>query len=269
MSSLSPTPDQPATTDRKGTPIEYKEYLTHDTHVTGIAYYSNPQGLGNFRIYVSGQPEAVDRFAQEASIISMQVAPARDEDFVLMRERQEAACKRRIERQQVHEAALKKFADKEYVASLPEEERRDLARNAAEPGPEHHSAEPNLKRDRWIQIEVLDRFDPKVPHFLSYTIDPSVARGTCDLWSLFNGNVLHTSATLIWTGGDPDLYLFLNGNEADRSIHGFGQGEDVDAGGSGAWKLHIYGYSDGSSYEIRSIDLWYQDLYGNDVPDSH
>lgn len=264
---------RPRTTDqrRKGTPVEYKEYLKHDGYVTGIAYYSNPQGLGNFRLYVSGPPESVDRFAAEAGIISMQIAPGRDEDFALMRERQAEACKLQSERLQRQLEALHKLSDPEVLKNLSEEDRADLLREASDPLPQHDAEKPNLRRDRHIQIEVLDKLEPRTPYFLSFTVDPSVAQGTCDIWSLFDTNVIETWANLLWTGGDPDLYLYRGFSEMARSTNGTGFNESVYGwGGWGEWKLHVYGFSDGSSYELTEVARWYQDWWaGDDVPQMH
>ena len=255
---------------RKGTPVEFKEFLKHDGYVTGIAYYSNPQGLGNFRIYVHGPPESVKRFGAEAGIISMQIAPGRDEDFALMRERQAEACKRQSERLQRQVEALHKLADP-AAKDLSGDERGELLRDASDPLPEHDGGKPNLQRDRLIEIEVLDELKPRTPYFLAFTVDPSVARGTCDIWSLFNGNVIETWANLAWTGGDPDLYLYRGFAEMARSTNGTGFGEGVYGwGGSGEWKLHVYGFSDGSSYELTEVARWYQDWWaGDDVPNMH
>lgn len=261
----------PADQQPKGTRLKYQEYLKHDTYVTGIAYYANPQGLGNFRIYVSGPPDSVDRFAEEASIIAMQIAPGTDADFAKMRERQAEACKRQSERLQRQAEALRKLADPAALAGLSEYERRELISDASDPQPAHDGAQPNLQRDRLIQIEVLDKLEPRVPYFLAYTIDPSVARGTCDIWCLFSGNVIETWAGLTWTGGDPDLYLYRGYAEMARSTNGTGSNESVYGwGGWGEWRLHVYGFSDGSSYEITQVDRWYQDWWaGDDVPNTH
>lgn len=263
----------PSTTDtsRKGTPVEFKEYLKHDGYVTGIAYYSNPQGQGNFRIYVHGQPEAVDKFAAEASIISMEFAPGTDADFAFMRERQAEACKLQSERLQRQLEALHKLSDPAAVKEMSEEDRAELLREASDPLPEHDHDKPNLQRDRLIQIEVLDERKPRTPYFLKFTIDPSVARGTCDIWSMFDSSVIETWANLAWTGGDPDLYLYRGFSEMARSTNGAGFNESVYAwGGWGEWKLHVYGFSDGSSYEISEVARWYQDWWGgDDVPQTH
>lgn len=268
MSSKSRKPG--AAPDRKGTPVEYKEYLKHAGYVTGIAYYSNPQGLGNFRIYVSGPPESVDRFAAEASILAMQIAPGTDKDYAELIEQQAEACKRQNERLRRQAEAIRKLTDATTMAAVKDDERRDLIRAASDPRPEHDAGKPNLQRDRLIEIEVLDKLEPRVPYFLRYTVDPSVARGTCDIWSMFDNNVIDTWANLTWTGGDPDLYLYRGFNEMARSINGSGLNESVYAwGGVGAWRLHVYGYSDASSYEISEVYRWYQDWGGDDVPDNH
>ncbi|HNP73820.1 MAG TPA: hypothetical protein PLO33_19295 [Kouleothrix sp.] len=258
------------TPERKGIPIEYKEYLKHDGYVTGIAYFSNPQGLGNFRIYVSGPPESVDRFAAEASVIAMQIAPGTDKDYEQLFEQQAEACRRQNERLRRQADAIRKLSDSAFMDAVDADERRDLIRAASDPRPQHDACKPNLRRDRLIEIEVLDSLKPRVPYFLSYTIDPSVARGTCDIWSLFDDNVIDTWANLTWTGGDPDLYLYRGFSEMARSVNGAGANESVYGwGGVGAWRLHVYGYSDASSYEISETYRWYQDWGGDDVPESH
>ncbi|KPV54393.1 hypothetical protein SE17_04010 [Kouleothrix aurantiaca] len=101
--------------------------------------------------------------------------------------------------------------------------------------------------------------------------DPAVARGTCDIWSMFDSSVIETWANLAWTGGDPDLYLYRGFSEMARSTNGSGFNESVYAwGGWGEWKLHVYGFSDGSSYEISEVARWYQDWWGgDDVPQTH
>ena len=235
-----------------GSKIKYDEVQKHATHVTGIVHFSDPQGRGNFRIYVSGQPDKVDRFAEEAIIVSMRLAPAQAEDIAFIQAQQEATCKNRLE-QLVQDA-----------------EGRESTKSTT-PRPEHDHLAPDLQRDRLIQIEVLDKLEPKITYVLSMVLDPiSVAQHTCDIYGLWNdtGWISSASAAVTPTAGDPDLFLYRGGAWMAQSRGGPGWIDSVyGEGGAGTWSIHVYGYDPSNAYDLANSWLWRLDA--DDIPDNH
>jgi hypothetical protein len=238
--------------DEAGSKIKYDEIQKHDAYVTGIAHFSDPQGRGNFRIYVSGQPDKVDRFAEEAVIVSMRIAPAQAEDVAFIQAQQEADCKNRLEQ------------------LIQDAEGRE-SKKSTSPRPEHDHLAPNLQRDRLIQIEVLDKLEPKITYALSIVLDPiSVAQHTCDIYGLWNdtGGIDWVSAAVTPVSGDPDLFLYRGGNPMSQSRGGPGWTDSVSGwGGGGTWSIHVYGYEPSNSYDLADSWLWRLDA--DDIPDSH
>ena len=223
------------------TKIVYDEIQKHAEYVTGIAQYSDPQGRGNFRIYVSGQIDQVERFAEEAVILEMRVAPAQAEDIAAFQAHQEAECKNRLER------------------FIQDAEGRESEKSTA-PSSEHDYPAPNLKRDRLIQFEVLDKLEPKVPYAIAVVLDPiSVAQHSCDIYGLWNdpGNINWVSASVIPVSGDPDLFLYRGGVLMSQSRGGAGWTDSASAwGGAGTWSIHVYGYAPSNSYDLAESWLW-------------
>ena len=235
-----------------GTKIRYDEIQKHSDYVTGIAHYSDPQGRGNFRIYVSGQPDKVDRFAEEAVILTMRVGPAQADDIAFFQAQQEADCKNRIER------------------FIEDAEGRESEKSTA-PQPEHDYPAPNLQRDRLIQFEVLDKLEPKAAYAVSIVLDPiSVAQHTCDIYGLWNdtGSINWVSASVIPVSGDPDLFLYRGGVLMSQSRGGAGWTDSASGwGGAGTWSIHVYGYEPSNSYDIAESWLWRLDA--DDAAQTH
>jgi hypothetical protein len=235
-----------------GSTIKYDEIRKHATHVTGIAHFSDPEGRGNFRIYVSGQPDKVDRFAEEAVIVSMHIAPAQAEDIAFSQAQLEADCKNRFEE-------LQNLVDGR------------ASEKSTLPRPEHDHLAPNLQRDRLIQVEVLDKLEPKITYAVSIVLDPiSVAQHTCDIYGLWNdaGDVSWVSAAVIPVSGDPDLFLYRGGIPITQSRGGPGWTDSVSSGaGAGIWSIHVNGYEPSNSYDLAESWLWRLDA--DDIPDTH
>lgn len=222
--------------------IEYQEIIQSQSadHATGIAEYSDPNGKGKFKIYVTGKREEIKLYAEQANILSMQIAPAENRDNKASEPRM-AILKELFQRQQKKVERLNMLLpilSPEKLENISQEQWQKLKAEFTD----KHEHKLDWEHDRLIEIEVLDPpLKPNERYDLSYTIDPKVATGRCDVYTLRH-NAWSAKACIDTTKGNPDLYLYRDHFRVDSSEFGPGFDENVSGGGSLAtWRVHVYG----------------------------
>lgn len=254
--------DNPRNT--KGTPIRYREIIEQDGYVTGIAEYIDPEGQGIFKIYVSGQRDAIQQYEADAVILDLKIIPTATDQTV--KQDTIRGLERQIIRLERQSVALRRLLELEQQPDpIPDETRLELETQAGEYLMEHHTDSPNLDRDRLIEIEILEGPISEPPYTILFSIDPPVAENTCDIYAYKGSQPSTVYASIAIEGGDPDTYLYRGGNEKDHA-----EGGDTDvygSGGAGTWRLHIFGREAGTSYKLDKSDRWKVNF--NDQSNSH
>lgn len=117
---------------------------------------------------------------------------------------------------------------------------------------------PDLTQDRVIEITPNFELEKGRSYKMAYTlVSPrqTVHKGQSDYYNYQNTQADRASAGATVDGGegggDVDLYLFLDGNEKDRSTAFNNLREYVEGvGAPGGWRLQVYGYKD-SQYTLQ------------------
>jgi hypothetical protein len=231
--------------------IKYDEIVDQGTHVTGIARLDNPAGPGAFEFRVSGQETEVVRYGEEAVIQQLELHVLEgDEHEGLLEEGRMSALelrraywrdwlKARCEalRGLIDAADLELLADKrEWSVRLCLELLTfDKPIYADEP-------EPDLTTDRLCEIEPVDLAE-EIKYRLLYRIDPTVPKGQRDIYVPVDANLAQAWARVDAISGDPDVYLYRGGLLKDFSVSSGATDEVSASGGSGLWRLHVYGFT--------------------------
>lgn len=243
--------------------IEYQEIIQSSStdHVTGIAEYSDPDGQGKYKIYVTGKREEIKLYAEQATILSMQIARADNHDDRVSKPRI-TILRELLQRRQRQIKRLKMFLpilSSEKLENMADEEWQKLKAEFTD----KHEHKLDWEHDRLIEIEVLDPpLKPNELYDLSYTIDPTVVTESCDVYTLRH-NAWSAKAKIDIHLGDPDLYLYDDDSMVDSSESRPGECEKVSGGGYLAtWRVHVYGKST-ARYTIYG--RWV--IIDDDVPD--
>lgn len=229
------------------TPITYDDIIVHDSYVTGIAHYNNPQGLGEFELRVNGSSDKVEEYGATARIVRLEYGPLNQEkrdalqvqrDTTLASMREYWHHQLEIIQRRVFEVDEKTLQDPEAVWAL---------RENAEKIADAEYSDPDFQNELAILIEVLNEDTEDTPQYLSFVIDPFIDRNETRRYvPVVNGN-WSVSATVEPVGpvnGDPDLRLYRGGHWRGGSFRGTGQSDSVYAqGGNGSWELQVRGYS--------------------------
>lgn len=207
------------------TKIVYDEIINEGEYIIGIAHFLHPEGLGEFEISVSGPPDAVESYPQEAVIYALEFVPAAGKDNFqeLIKARKKSA----------------------------EEFQREVSKE--EPDPDKSKGDEklefNYKRDRLIEFKPVGEYEVGTYYRLSFDIHPKVAQGSKDIYEPSNNNTTYASGAIDAISGIAYLYLYLNGQELAKSEYRDVTHQVVEAGGPGFWRLYVYGYS-AATYKI-------------------
>jgi hypothetical protein len=207
-----------------------------------------PGGAGSFEFHVSGQPESIEAYAQQARILRLDIAPIDDEEMQIEANRQKVlAANRREWLEQIHllkgdveAAALTELNNLDSLINQLKPEGKEAARM---------NSEEDLSQDRLIEIIPLYDPDPDQAHQLSFTIHPDVPKGRRDIYKPVVGGTPSASGSISVSAGDADLALYRGGQIFDTSLSSGKTDAVFGQGGAGQWKLHVIGFTN-ATYQV-------------------
>lgn len=238
-----------------------------DGYSTGTATYSDPQGLGQFTIRVSGQEDSIHLYATQMHIRKLQVAQAPTNSRELMDSHHLSALDYKRKWWYAQLDALRGIIQSADWPLLNDPDA--LWRRRPGVGVEglDYTYKLDLKRDRLIEIEPRIESREKATYLVSLDIDPPLSSGHLDVYMPV-GTVPTVWARTDQVQGDPNLFLWLyyagqsNNPPVFGGCSGWGPGQPDEVENDanlflppgGFWRLHVYAAS--------GMDCTYT-LYGN------